>query len=65
MNKDDKKRRANKDSLSHLDFDNIHVSSSLDCTGLIPSGPVSEDELDSYGELYDTGAGADPEKEEN
>ncbi len=28
------------------------VASATDCTGLIPSAPVSEDEMDSYGSLY-------------
>jgi hypothetical protein len=27
-------------------------ASSYDCTGLIPSEPQSEDELDAYGEIY-------------
>ena len=28
------------------------AASSMDCTGLIPSGPKSRTELDSYAELY-------------
>ena len=28
------------------------AASSMDCTGLIPSGPNSRDELESYEELY-------------
>lgn len=33
------------------DFD-IHSCSSTDCTGLIPSLPQSEEELENYEELY-------------
>lgn len=29
------------------------VASSTDCTGLIPSAPSTENEVDSYNELYD------------
>lgn len=29
-----------------------NVASTQDCTGLIPSGPVNEDELESYEALY-------------
>lgn len=35
-----------------LDMDYINSASATDCTGLIPSAPVSEAELDAYEELY-------------
>ncbi len=34
-------------------FDPNIVVSSTDCTGLIPSPPLSEDEAESYAEIYD------------
>ncbi len=30
----------------------VNSASTQDCTGLIPSGPVNEDELESYEALY-------------
>ena len=30
----------------------VNSASAQDCTGLIPSGPVNEDELESYEALY-------------
>lgn len=30
-----------------------NVASSMDCTGLMPSNPCTEDEAESYGALYD------------
>lgn len=56
---DNKKRPKKKGDSGHLDFDAIHVSSSLDCTGLIPSAPITEDEADSYRDLYDNGVDGD------
>ena len=38
------------------DFDEedyMNVSSAGDCTGLIPSAALTDDEFDSYTELYD------------
>lgn len=35
------------------DFDFINASSSTDCTGLIPTPPVSNAEHESYLEVYD------------
>ena len=34
-------------------IDNTQVSSSGDCTGLIPADPANEDEAEAYSELYD------------
>ena len=31
----------------------MNVSSGQDCTGLIPTAPLNEDEYESYGEVYD------------
>ena len=33
--------------------DSMSVSSMTECTGLIPSAPVSEPEIDSYSAIYD------------
>lgn len=33
--------------------DTMSVSSMTECTGLIPSAPVSEPEIDSYSAIYD------------
>lgn len=39
---------------SYHDYDYLGNSASAqDCTGLIPSGPVSEEELLSYKDVYD------------
>lgn len=35
------------------DYDYLtNAASSMDCTGLIPSLPVSDEELDAYNEVY-------------
>jgi len=34
------------------DFSYVKPCSAQDCTGLIPSGPVNEHELENYEELY-------------
>lgn len=39
-----------KDSLSHLD--DLKAGAAMDCTGLIPSDPQSQDEVESYQEMY-------------
>lgn len=57
-----KEENKEKDDLSHLDFDELHVGSVTDCTGLIPSALKSEDELDSYKELHILGADSEGEK---
>lgn len=31
----------------------MNASSGQDCTGLIPAAPLTEEEFDSYGEVYD------------
>ena len=33
-------------------YDYLKASSAQDCTGLIPAAPQSEEELESYEELY-------------
>lgn len=38
------------------DTDYTSTVSATDCTGLIPSGTVKEEELDAYRELYPFGA---------
>ena len=48
-----KKNDVTDEKLKHLDAGAVNASSSMDCTGLIPAAPVSEDELQSYRELYD------------
>ena len=37
---------------SAADYDYLKASSSQDCTGLIPSGIVYEEELENYEDLY-------------
>ena len=37
------------DPLAHSDIDN--VASVTECTGLIPSAPISDDEVDAYAEI--------------
>ena len=37
---------------SAADYDYLKASSAQDCTGLIPSGIVYEEELENYEELY-------------
>ena len=37
---------------SAADYDYLKASSTQDCTGLIPSGIVYEEELENYEELY-------------
>ena len=35
-------------------FDDLSsVASSMECTGLVPSAPISTSELNAYGEIYD------------
>ena len=41
------------------------VASSTDCTGLIPSAPTAEHEVDSYNELYDVPLASDPNEANN
>ena len=37
---------------SAADYDYLKASSAQDCTGLIPSGIVYEEELENYEDLY-------------
>lgn len=34
------------------EYDYLKPASTQDCTGLIPAGPVDENEMDQYEELY-------------
>jgi len=34
------------------EYDYLKPASAQDCTGLIPAGPVDEEEMDQYEELY-------------
>ncbi len=38
-------------SFKELDYDYLPVSSTTDCTGLIPSAPQTEDDIESYEQL--------------
>lgn len=49
MKKDDKENQKIIDEYDYLS----NAASSQDCTGLIPSGPVSAEEIESYKELTD------------
>lgn len=40
--------------------DMLSVMSSTECTGLIPSAPADESELDSYSQIYDIPFSSDP-----
>ena len=42
---------SNQESIDSYDFLS-NAASTQDCTGLIPSGPVNEDELESYEAVY-------------
>ena len=42
---------TNKELIDSCDFLS-NAASTQDCTGLIPSGPVDEDELESYEAVY-------------
>lgn len=46
--KTDKKNREIIDSYDYL----THAASTQDCTGLIPSAPLSDAELESYEAIY-------------
>lgn len=48
-----KKYKNNSPTIDELEnkADDLPVSSSTDCTGLIPSAPQTEDELESYTEI--------------
>ena len=48
-------RNESKNILDEVNIENENTSSSTDCTGLMPTVPSSEDELESYKELYHVG----------
>lgn len=66
----DKKKRQSKKGLPYDDdafYENLHVSSADDCTGLIPTPPKSAGEAESYTQLMNipkprkkTGRGGNP-----
>ena len=45
------KKKTNRQLIDDYDYLS-NAASAMDCTGLIPSLPGSQDELDSYEELY-------------
>ena len=54
----DKKRKAAKPAEQRADImmpfnDNSAVASSTECTGLLPTPAIDEEELDSYTDIYD------------
>lgn len=51
----EKEKPAIKNSFKNddaLDLDNFQVSSTTDCTGLMPRPPQSEAEMEAYEDLY-------------
>lgn len=46
------KHQEMKSSMNMDDFRYVKPNSAQDCTGLIPAGPVDEEELEAYEELY-------------
>ncbi len=48
------KKTTNKpvDYREHKDYGDVQICSATDCTGLIPSLPESEDQIEAYEELY-------------
>ena len=46
-----KEMKKNQELIDHYDYLK-NAASSTDCTGLIPALPTSEEELESYQELY-------------
>lgn len=38
--------------LEDAEYDYLKTSSACDCTGLIPSAPIDENEIENYEELY-------------
>ncbi len=49
--KESNKKAESTTSKNNYDID-IQACSTMDCTGLIPSAPQSESELESYEDLY-------------
>jgi len=52
---DNKDKNTNDPKFDHLNLDMTNAASTNDFTGLIPSNPQSEDELDSYKDIYNFG----------
>lgn len=50
MKQSDKK--PEKDKYGVTDTDDLAACSAMDCTGLIPAGPVTEEERERYEEIY-------------
>ena len=50
-NRPAKSARSNQEIIDSYDFA-ANAASTQDCTGLIPAGPVDEDELESYEAVY-------------
>lgn len=50
MKQSDKK--PEKDKYGVTDTNDLAACSTMDCTGLIPAGPVTEEERERYAELY-------------
>ena len=46
-----KEMKKNQELIDHYDYLK-NAASSTDCTGLIPAGPVDEEELKSYEAVY-------------
>jgi len=55
MNKKKTSKKTNQEIIDDYDYLG-NSSSSMDCTGLIPSEPQSEAELESYESVYHHGA---------
>ncbi len=51
MKPENNKERTNQEIIDSYDYLS-NAASSQDCTGLIPSRPLSEAELESYEDLY-------------
>ncbi len=63
MNDPKKKKRwefplYDEDRVSNI-LNSDNVASATECTGLIPSAPINEDEMDSYASLYSIPKGND------
>lgn len=50
QNKKEERKLQLKDDVSFMDEQS--VASAMDCTGLMPSLPATEDEAESYSDLY-------------
>ena len=52
MKKDEKKERASYEESDEVKYYEHSVTSTTDCTGLMPSRPISDDEEESYTDIY-------------